>query len=260
MVRRSKPDSIYAKMKKGEIAESEYRDIIAKRKGLKNRAEYLREHTPTPDNKSMWAKCKRGEISKTEYNDWLARQKGFIDSRDEARNYIHKNGIKKSMGENKSCSAYLGVHIAERILSKIFSNVKRMPYNNRGYDFICQKGYKIEVKSSCLRHQERGTNVHAKWDFEVNKNIIADYFIFIAFDNRDDLTPCHIWLIGGAEKITTLQNKSALLNSKSVFSVSNSEKSLAHYGGYELIDKLEQFKGCCMQLRKKTHERGGKAA
>lgn len=251
MVGKSKPDSVYAKMKRGEITEFEYRDIIAKRKGLKNRAEYQKKHKPEPENNSMWAKCKREEISRVEYNDWLAQRKGFIDGNEDARNYLHTKGTKRPMGENKSCSSYLGVYIAERVLSKIFSNIIRMPYGNKGYDFICQKGYKIEVKSSCLRTQKRRRKVHTKWDFGVNKNGVADYFIFVAFDNREDLNPCHVWLIKGTEIITTPMNKQAKLNSKTVFSVSNSERSKSHYVEYEVSDKLEQFKKCCMQLRGK---------
>ena len=251
MVRRSKPESVYAKMKRGEITEAEYRDIIAKRNGFKNRAEGQRIHKPPSDNNSMWAKYKRKEISKTEYNNWLAQRRGFTDSREEARAYIHKKGIKKPMGENKSCSAYLGVHIAERVLSKIFINVIRMPYGNKGYDFICQKGYKIEVKSSCIRSQKRNNRIHTKWDFEINKNNIADYFIFIAFDNRESLNPCHVWLIKGTEIIKTIKNKPTKLNCKKVFSISNSKQSITLYKYYELNDKLEQVKKCCIQIRKK---------
>lgn len=39
----------------------------------------------------------------------------------------------KPASENKQCPAFLGVHVAERVLSKVFKDVKRMPPNNRGY-------------------------------------------------------------------------------------------------------------------------------
>jgi hypothetical protein len=55
----------------------------------------------------------------------------------------------KPLNENRDCSQYLGIHIAERVLSNIFENVKRLPLHNHGYDFICNKGYKIDVKSAC---------------------------------------------------------------------------------------------------------------
>lgn len=90
---------------------------------------------------------------------------------------------------NKNCADYLG-GIAERVLSKIYPNVRVMPYNNIGFDFICGNGYKIDAKSSTMRDGER-------WSFNINKNKIADYFLLIAFDNRDDLNPIYLWLIPG---------------------------------------------------------------
>ena len=44
---------------------------------------------------------------------------------------------RKPMDENKKCALFLGIHIAENILSKTFKNVKRMPNNTPWYDFIC---------------------------------------------------------------------------------------------------------------------------
>lgn len=98
----------------------------------------------------------------------------------------------KPMGENKECGIFLGVHVAERVLAKVFKNVERMPFGNVGYDFICNNGYKIDVKSACI-----GTN--GGWGFHIGENKIADYFILIAFDNRDDLTPLHLWMIPGED-------------------------------------------------------------
>ena len=60
--------------------------------------------------------------------------------------------------------------------------------HNPGYDFICNRGKKIDVKSSCIR---RGNT----WIFRINYNTIADYFLCLAFDNRADLNPMHIWLL-----------------------------------------------------------------
>ncbi len=79
------------------------------------------------------------------------------------------------MEGNKNCASYLGVHIAERLLKHIYKNVEQMPYGNPGYDFICDKGYKIDVKSSCVRKSWGGF-----WGFHIFKNTIADYFIFVA--------------------------------------------------------------------------------
>jgi hypothetical protein len=89
---------------------------------------------------------------------------------------------------NKNCTDYLGCHIAERILEKIYIDVKVMPPNNHGYDFICSQDKKIDVKSS-------STGDKGYWQFNITKNKIADYFLCIAFDNRDNLNPVHLWLI-----------------------------------------------------------------
>lgn len=97
----------------------------------------------------------------------------------------------KPMSENRKCSAYLGIHIAERVLAKTFKDVEVMPPNNKGYDFICNKGKKIDVKSACFG--QRGIS----WTFSIKRNTVADYFLCIAFDNRDDLNPLYVWLIPG---------------------------------------------------------------
>lgn len=98
------------------------------------------------------------------------------------------------MGERRDCPAFLGIHVAERVLSHVFKNVKRTPYNNKGFDFICNRGMKIDVKSSCTRMLHNRSNL---WQFCIANNEIADYFILIAFDNREDITPLHIWMMPG---------------------------------------------------------------
>jgi len=110
--------------------------------------------------------------------------------------------------KNKSCSKYLGVHIAEHVLSKVFKNVEIMPMDNPGYDFICNKGMKIDVKSSCLstHHGHK-----SQWLFRIKQNVTADYFLCIAFDNRKSLTPLHLWLIPG-KHINYLQSASISIN------------------------------------------------
>lgn len=105
----------------------------------------------------------------------------------EIRTRCERNHGVRSYNENETCSMFLGIHIAERVLSHVFNGVERMPMNNPGYDFICNHGKKIDVKSSCL--QKNG------WSFAIKRNIIADYFLCIAFDNREDLNPLHLWLL-----------------------------------------------------------------
>lgn len=96
--------------------------------------------------------------------------------------------------ENKECSQFLGCHVAERVLSHVFKDVKRMPILNPGFDFICSHGKKIDVKSACLSRTK-----YPRWGFHIDRNIIADYFLCVAFDNRENLTPIHVWLLPGNE-------------------------------------------------------------
>lgn len=105
----------------------------------------------------------------------------------------HRKQGNRPLNENKKCALYLGVHVAERVLRHAFKDVEVMPYGNPGYDVICNGGYMIDVKSSCLNHSNRGYG----WQFNIKKNTVADYFLCLAFDNRDDLNPLHAWLLPG---------------------------------------------------------------
>jgi hypothetical protein len=139
----------------------------------------------------------------------------------------------KPASENKSCAAYLGVVIAETVLAHEFPGFKRMPNNNPDYDYECPKGFKIDAKSSCRRQSDHGND---SWRFNVNNNQVADYFLCIAFDNRKNLNPEHIWLIPGD-----------VVNDKMSISITDSPKSLAKWSQYER--PLENVLECCSKLR-----------
>jgi len=111
-------------------------------------------------------------------------------------NWRYKNTNTMPMHKATYSSDYLGIYIAEQILSKVFKNVTRMPNNNPGYDFICSNGYKIDVKSRCLTPRKNRSSV---WRFCTRYNKIADYFLCLAFDNRSDLNIKHLWLIKNDE-------------------------------------------------------------
>ena len=116
-----------------------------------------------------------------------------------ARSRLKRGGM--PMSENKKCAAYLGVHVAERVLRHLFNDVEVMPYGNPGYDIICNMGKKIDVKGGCILKNNNG------WTFRIAHNVIADYFICVAFDNREDLNPLHIWMLPG-EKFNHLTGAS----------------------------------------------------
>ncbi len=108
----------------------------------------------------------------------------------------HERGIVRPLADAKDSPTYLGCYVAERVLANYFDHVERMPYGNPGYDFICGRGFKIDAKSSCLRYQ-RGRS--PRWQFNINRNKVADHFLCLGFDNRDQLNPKKIWLIPGIE-------------------------------------------------------------
>ena len=136
------------------------------------------------------------------------------------------------MGTNEACSLFLGVHVAERVLSKVFKDVKIMPRNNPGYDFICNKGKKIDVKSSTRRHAYGG------WAFTINKNTVADFFLCIAFDDRDNLNPQHLWLL-----------PSDLINH--LFGIKITDRTIEKWNEYKL--DVENVIECCEEIKISKH-------
>lgn len=131
MVRRNliNEKSMKQKYKDGEIKWCEY-DTFLKSK---------------PKEKSLFRKWKDGEITEKEYRNHIAIINGFKNHNERLRNqrceyyrnHRHRMGINKPMSENINCSSFLGIHIAERVLSKIFENVTRMSYGNSGYISNC---------------------------------------------------------------------------------------------------------------------------
>lgn len=116
--------------------------------------------------------------------------------RERMREWIHRTGRQQPMSKNRQCSSFLGVYVAERVLSHVFKHVERMPTNNPGFDFICGGGHRIDVKSSCRHVHEHWAD---QWVFTINKNPIAEYFLCLAFDNRESLNPEHVWIIPAAD-------------------------------------------------------------
>jgi hypothetical protein len=118
--------------------------------------------------------------------------------------------------------------VAEKLLSNVFENVKRMPLNNPGYDFICNKGFKVEVKSSCRTKRDNS------WLFSIKQNKIPDYFCCVAFDNRDSLEPEHFWIIPGN-----------IINNKKGTTIC--DKTMKKWSNFE--KPLDKISACCNKLR-----------
>lgn len=135
------------------------------------------------------------------------------------------SGQSITIPKNKNCTSYLGC-LAEELLALTFKDVRRMPINNPGYDLICNQNFKIDVKASALGHL-------GHWNFSINKNTIADYFLCIAFESRNDITPTHVWLIPGEDvnhKVTINISKSTIVK-------------WAKWAKYE--QPLERVLACC---------------
>ena len=130
--------------------------------------------------------------------------------------------------DNKECSTYLG-SIAETILSNMYNDVRVMPYGNHGFDIICNRDFMIDIKSSAT-----GDKL-GYWTFRIKQNQMADYFLCIAFNNRDDLyNPAHLWMIPGRDvnHLTGLQI---------------SKTTVDKWCKYEL--SLDKLLSCCNNMR-----------
>jgi hypothetical protein len=165
---------------------------------------------------------------------WAKENRDVLNDRMREKRY-QTGECKGPLENNPACTLYLGIHIAERILSHYFEGITIMPRGNKGFDFICKKGYKIDVKSKCIRIRGPPHYTNA-WEFNSKHNTIADYFLCLAFDNRESLTPLHVWLIPGN-----------IVNHLGMFSITNTPQCLSKWSQYERpIDKVLE---CCTLLR-----------
>ncbi|MDD3984159.1 MAG: hypothetical protein PHU54_09540 [Candidatus Omnitrophica bacterium] len=151
-----------------------------------------------------------------------------------AKKRRHRLGLQQPMDKNKTCPAFLGVYVAEQVLKNAFKTATPQRYGNKGFDFICGRGYKVDVKSSCRIKRQDGPD---SWNFHIGKNTIADYFLCIAFDDRYHLNPEHLWLIKGD-----------LINNKTVVSIS--ESTLKKWLVYE--QRIDKVIVCCNKLKNGT--------
>ncbi len=183
--------------------------------------------------------CPKHGIPKTTYYSGKTVHVRCRKCRSEEKvEWLHRTGRKRPMAEAKECSSYLGVYVAERVLEKFFYHVERMPYGTPGFDYICGKGYKIDVKASCEIKYRSGKSTY--WSFRINRNKIADYFLCLAFDDRARLNPLHVWLI-----------PSHVINDKSGAMIGNSKRSLSKWATYE--KPLDKVISCCNLLKQEAH-------
>ena len=181
----------------------------------------------------------RREYKKEYHRTHREQEKEYAENHKDTRNskrraLRHTRGINRPMSEATDCSNYLGVHVAERVLSNFFDNITRMPTNHPGYDFVCGKGFKIDVKSACTHYASRWKV--PRWSFHPYRNKTADYFLCLAFYSREFLEPQHVWLIPGN-----------VINHLSGFAIPDSEYGIEKWEKYE--QPLDSVIRCCDKLK-----------
>ena len=235
-----KSDAEYLKnlaKRKGFDSCAEYekhkKDILAKRKGFDSRAEYQKHLIK-----------ERGFKTWTEYDNHIAKERGYIDNAERLRECRYSTGRSSPMSENKDCSLYLGIHIAEKhvakeVLSYIFEDVERMPYGHKGYDYLCDNE-KIDVKSASLIGNE--------WYFSIRKNKIAEQFLLLAFgkrlDDGENSKSMHIWLVS-KNVIFIRKGKAKEFWNRETITIKNTPEGLREFEKYELKEGLEHLIECC---------------
>lgn len=228
---------------KGFVSRSDYQNHLSQQKGFgSQREEYIHNIH------------KKGFKDDKEYRNYLFREKtGYdrINTDIRLNNWAHNRGfnnykeyldiitigrglpgIPNIICDDRSDIHFIG-HIAEYGVSRIFKNIQGMFFTNRGYDFVCETGEKIEVKASLL-------HIDNKFAFHIKYNDIADYFILIGFDNVLDLNPLYMWIIKNRELIRDVS-----ISNIKILNIANDKKDIAYFQIYEKEGKLEELKNVC---------------
>lgn len=179
-----------------------------------------------------WAK-ERGFRNYEEYLNIVALGRGFTCYGEYEKVWTYYPEMPSPIKENRKDPRFLGIYIAENGIAKIYEGSQRMKYYNPGYDIVCPKGYKIDIKATAL-------NAYNTFSFIINNNMIADYFVMVAFNNIIDLEPLHLWIINGDEDINGCP-----IRKLGRLTIPNEPKYLEIYQKYERIDKLNELKNIC---------------
>lgn len=229
----------------GYEREIDYRNAKAIEEGYLNYLDKLDKKAQSEGYKSFAdkQKVKAQKEGFKSHPDKIAIKNGLSGNTEYVRNKRHEKGINKPMDENLNCSMWLGYVVGECVLSQAFKLAEQAKYNNPGYDWVCNRKFKIDVKAVCI---EKGGN---RWNFEIKSNKEADYFLLAGFDNRQDLNPLQTWLINGDARVTN--NSGAFtLHDRKKLSITNTPKSMKPYERYKISQdrmdllkaKIEEFK------------------
>lgn len=246
---------------------ADYNNFLANKKGFRNHSDYILNRLNEkgfknwPDYIDHLAKDK-GFKDLREYHTYLVQRRGYKDLNEYYKEMSWNRGDYSPMSENYECPLYIGIYIsqsiAKEILSKIFEYVEEMKVNNPGYDFICRnprkefinrypqfklennKDYKIDSKGPRLIFSN--WRYIEQWNFAINRNRTADYFLLIGINNvecddPENIFPIYIWFIHRTEII-----RERKINDFTSFKVSNNSGHISILEKYELKDIRKTLK------------------
>ena len=178
--------------------------------------------------------------------DYHKENKEEINER--KKDWYHNKGGRESRGsismyKNKNCGQYIGIVVAERLVKHLFNDVEMMPPNFPGYDLVCNRGKRIDVKASTICVRENKNSVVNGWKFHIRYNKNCDFFLCIAFDNVIDCNPLIAWMIPGNE---VNDNESITISSTTI-----------HKWDKWKMD-MSNAQACCDLMKKevKQHDKG----
>lgn len=227
-----------------------------------------------------------GFKNRQDFENYDARRLGFEDEAERFRECKKEwtrrdnwnRGITEPMEINEKCSVHFGIFTGEytykRFLLAIFEYAKwNGGYRDRGIDFICKdprhefidkypqfklernKEYNIQLKVRCLVYAPDSSprwNFHVDTynNFAIDRNNIPDYFIFSAWDDRNNLEPLHIWMIHKDEMVRIGRNRinKRVLWNRTGLSIYDSQRSLSEFEKYELKNELKILKKLCEDI------------
>lgn len=127
------------------------------------------------------------EVRQKQKDDW-AKSIGFVDFNDYRNNWNYETGRSVPNGVNEDSATYLS-EFTENFMIQKYPGAKKMPPCNPGFDYLWN-GIKIDVKGSCIFYR---IDRQPGFIFHVRHNHIADKFVLVGCDNRENMNPLFAW-------------------------------------------------------------------
>ena len=190
---------------------------------VKSLDEFHNDKTKKDGKRNQCKECKK-EYDKNDYENGGGREKLGCHS----------------MYENKSSAQYIGIVINERLIKHLYPDAVMNNYGFPGYDFTCQKGKKVDAKASAIHIRQNVNSRVVNWQFAIRRNKIPDFFLCVAYNNIDNPTPLHIWMIPAEE-----------INDQSGIKIS---ATTIHKWNRWKID-IDKAQACCTAMKEKKLKR-----